>query len=117
MQLDAEIVESFTKIKEFQTTQRSKLSELDKKISDYYHAIDLLDLPAHKLAQVVKQLKATLRERRDLKHTTAFVNNIMGNPNVSVKSALKQSNSCAQQIKKNALRTYNEVFANKGEIK
>ena len=117
MQLDTDIVEAFTKIKEFQSSQRSKLSALDKKINDYYHAIDLLDLPAHKLAQVVKQLKAALRERRDLKHTTAFINNIMNNPKMPIKSALKFSNSRSEQIKKCALRAYNEVFSNREESK
>ena len=56
---------------------RKTLASLQSEISDILHIIEYLDLPAHKLAGVMKKLKDFYRQRRVLKEDIIMLQNIL----------------------------------------
>lgn len=75
------LLEINTFIVERESEVLSSLSEVDKKVNDCYHILELMDLDAIKMTVITKKLKTALRERRVLKDAVSVIDAIKRNPN------------------------------------
>ena len=95
--------------------QGVKMIALNKEISDYIHILELVPLKASEIAKVTAKLRATLKERRELK-ISADLNCNINNPTSkaftipTAESLLQTYTNKKAKYVEEAIESYNKHF-------
>ena len=95
--------------------QGAKMLELNKDITDYIHILELLPLKASEVNKVTAKLRATLKERRELK-AAADLNCNINNPNLkaftipTAEALLQTYKAKRAKYTEEAIESYNKHF-------
>ena len=108
---------AFNTIRERQKYITAKRSSLDKEVVDLYHIIECLDLSADRLSRVMKKLKSTLKERREIKKEAAFIDSLWSRRGKESKEYLVKANKKRNEVINEAKESYERLFTTTGAIK
>lgn len=109
--------ESIDKLKEDLKNLNKESSDLDRHINNFYHIVELVNLDACELSQLVSKLKGVLKRRREVKEMVICLQSVLAGNTSDLKKieAFKiNAEERNKKYKKEALLSYSQLT---GKIK